>query len=253
VQFHASYNYTDFVEGLKPAVIDGQHVFLRMDGIFKRFCRKAAKSENKGKKYFFVIDEINRADLSSVFGELMFCLEKDYRGEKGITQTQYHGMPTYQYIPQDGSVSDLFITNTNDSAGKIQDDIFAKGFYIPENVVIIGTMNDIDRNVETFDFALRRRFRWINIDANQSIKERFGATSDLADHAIKLNDAIAHETYLGEAFQLGQSYFSEFKLDENDYSTYFENELKPVLTEYLRGKKNAGDTLNRFKAAFENG
>ncbi len=250
VQFHSSYDYTDFVEGLKPAVIghnaDGEPVtsFVRMDGVFKKFCRKA--DNDKDKLYFFIIDEINRADLSRVFGELMYCLEESYRGEGNKIDTQYQNLPAYEY------------KDNSDTATPMANDIFAQGFYIPENVVIIGTMNDIDRSVETFDFALRRRFRWINITAEDSmeiLKERLGDiyTDDLKNKIDALNKAIGDDPKLGEAFQLGQSYFT--KIDKDDKASleeYFENELKPILEEYVRGRKktDAEDFVENCKTAF---
>lgn len=144
VQFHPSYDYTDFVEGLRPVSIDNKMQFVKMDGTFKAFCREVVKANEETvalnrNLYFFIIDEINRADLSKVFGELMFCFEKDKRGKDNLVDTQYQNLPTY---------------------GIEEEDEFAEGFYIPENVVIIGTMNDIDRSVESMDFALRRRFEW---------------------------------------------------------------------------------------------
>ena len=165
VQFHPSYDYTDFVEGLRPIEDkdkdkDGNTtmVFRKVDGIFKKFCRDVAvqnkeDKKNKKKKYFFLIDEINRADLSKVFGELMFCLETDKRGKGNAVQTQYQNLPTYD-------VKEKKYYGENE-------DIFANGFYIPENVIIIGTMNDIDRSVESMDFALRRRFIWKEVEVTR--------------------------------------------------------------------------------------
>ena len=151
VQFHSSYDYTDFVEGIRPAPKnEGENMFVRMDGTFKAFCRTIVEKNEEEKKYpeyYFVIDEINRADLSKVFGELMFGLEEGYRGEENRFPTQYNNLPTYHM--------------SEGKAERIEDDCFKDGFYVPENLTIIGTMNDIDRSVETFDFALRRRFQWV--------------------------------------------------------------------------------------------
>ena len=160
IQFHPSYDYTDFVEGLRPVSIeeDGPSStdkkrsamqFMRTDGSFMRFCRYVAwrntlNEENRKLRYFFLIDEINRADLSKVLGELMFCLESDKRGQNNRVKTQYENLTTY-FPNRDGS---KYFT------------VFDNGFFIPENIVVIGTMNDIDRSVESVDFALRRRFVW---------------------------------------------------------------------------------------------
>ena len=157
VQFHPSYDYTDFVEGLRPVEEEGKMVFRKVDGIFKEFCRKVVEEGEEDEKYFFLIDEINRADLSKVFGELMFCLETDKRGEDNAIQTQYQNLPTYdtkekKYYGEDES-----------------EDVFKDGFYIPKNVIIIGTMNDIDRSVESMDFALRRRFIWKEVEVTRDL------------------------------------------------------------------------------------
>ena len=159
VQFHPSYDYTDFVEGLCPVEEEGKMVFRKVDGIFKEFCRKVVEEGKKDEKYFFLIDEINRADLSKVFGELMFCLETDKRGEDNAIQTQYQNLPTYD-------VKEKKYYGEDDSK-----DVFKDGFYIPKNVIIIGTMNDIDRSVESMDFALRRRFIWKEIVVNKEMLE----------------------------------------------------------------------------------
>ena len=129
-----------------------------MDGSFKDFCRKV-DMENSSKNRYFIIDEINRADLSKVFGELMFCLEKNYRGPQNAIPTQYSNLPVYE-------------TKKNKGVEPIGSDCFEDGFYIPDNIVIIGTMNDIDRSVDSFDYALRRRFKWINVTVDTNPKKK---------------------------------------------------------------------------------
>lgn len=238
VQFHGSYDYTDFVEGLRPIEREEQMVFVRMDGTFKALCREAAKAEKENGKeaptYYFVIDEINRAELSKVFGELMYCFEK--RGSEHKVQTQYHNLPTYG--------------ETENGIGKLSNDIFKDGFYVPENVVIIGTMNDIDRNVETFDFALRRRFDWIPIKANDfmetSLRSMLGDEvdcKDLAQRAINMNKVISGESGkrfgLNEDYHIGPAYFKDYdknkSMDEN-LDDIWKHNIEPILREYLRGK-----------------
>lgn len=230
VQFHPSYDYTDFVEGLRPVEEEGKMVFRKVDGIFKKFCRDVAvqneeDENNKKKKYFFLIDEINRADLSKVFGELMFCLETDKRGEDNAIQTQYQNLPTYdtkekKYYGEDES-----------------EDVFKDGFYIPENVIIIGTMNDIDRSVESMDFALRRRFIWKEIDVDEvllkdSLTEIINlhykqiaqeakpeeVAKKLAEHIMNLNSTLDDKRYnLGKHYYISQGQFAN--LPENIIET----------------------------------
>ena len=217
VQFHPSYDYTDFVEGLRPVQpnqpgMSGNNniQFAKLDGIFKKFCREVVELNkvNEEQLYFFIIDEINRADLSKVFGELMYCLEKDKRGADNCVATQYQTLPT-----------------CDETGCPISNDVFADGFYIPENVVIIGTMNDIDRSVESMDFALRRRFEWKEfIVDEQLLRNAFTATVTadngssepiygklICDHAeqlagdiTRLNDALIAE---GKAYGLNRQYF----------------------------------------------
>lgn len=248
VQFHSSYDYTDFVEGLRPAVIgkddSGKPIqaFVRMDGAFKKFCRIAAREENKYMLHFFIIDEINRADLSRVFGELMYCFEN--RGKEHEVETQYAGLPTYHYSEN----------GNNEIAVVYEDDIYRDKFYIPENVVVIGTMNDIDRSVETFDYALRRRFKWIEVTAEESLKNLSkisDAAANISKNAIALNNEIAKDEYhLGKEFQLGMAYFKDYKggnLDE-----YFKRELSPILREYMRGRpsNDKKDFIDACEGAF---
>lgn len=179
--------------------------------------------QNNGEKqnYVFIIDEINRGDIAKIFGELFFALDPGYRGEKGRVETQY--------------------TNLID-----ENDIFKYGFYIPENVYIIGTMNDIDRNVESMDFAIRRRFTWMEIEPENSQgmwdDPNHGIT-EYKDSAAKymgaINKAISRIQGLGKAYQLGASYFLKLKEYEGDFGKLWEYHIQPLLNEYLRGLPNA--------------
>ena len=284
VQFHSSFDYTDFVEGLRPALLDGTRSFLRMDGLFKEFCRyvveqniesiierikkeKPAKvlsdlnellenkeyeklyvllssdsddlsAENKAIKeklndylaaldqYYFFIDEINRADLSTVFGELLFALEESYKGLGYRFNTRYYALPTYR-LDNDGN------------AELISDDCFKDGFFVPRNVRIIGTMNNIDRSVESIDFALRRRFDWIEIDANTVMEASLldmGLPSDLVEKAKELNRVISDsEVGLNKDYHIGPAYYKGAKTNEDLASVYYKK-IEPLLNEYVRGR-----------------
>ncbi|MBR1816281.1 MAG: AAA family ATPase [Lachnospiraceae bacterium] len=254
VQFHPSYDYSDFVEGLRPVNLNGatEPSFVRLDGTFKAFCRKIVednkKSENNEKKmYYFIVDEINRADLSKVFGELMFGLEESYRGEENRFDTQYMNLKTHEI-------------DENGAAVPIEDDCFKKGFYIPQNLIFIGTMNDIDRSVESFDFALRRRFQWIEIKANDimnnSLKmmlknnleeETMDETiKELSDKVINMNKVISEDGKkfgLSEAFHIGPAYFEYY--DGNNLQEIWDDKLLPILNEYTRGRNS--DEVDSFK------
>lgn len=253
VQFHSSYDYSDFVEGLRPIQKGNDDmVFVRMDGIFKAFCRKVAEnnaeyistlSEDVDEKdldnYYFVIDEINRADLGRVFGELMYCFEK--RGDKHRIATQYQNLPAYD---KDGNPIEK------------EKDCFKDGFYIPENVVIIGTMNDIDRSVETFDFALRRRFDWVNIDADDVMESSLEAMMDdikpetlkqLVERITNLNKVIKMQTGLGAEFKIGPAYFKDYNGENDEY--IWQHNVEPILREYMRGRQDEIDFIDKCKAA----
>ena len=342
VQFHQSYDYTDFVEGLRPKDDGkGNIVFERKDGVFKEFCKKAigerpsdfddvytqfiadvkaAKeiklqtpvkkndftiaigsgdglkavpksgkeipvprdelkkyyetgekpkireskippivkylkdeyssgnvsidANQKNRKYIFVIDEVNRGEMSKIMGELFFSIDPGYRGIKGQIKTQYQNLIDDEH------------------------DVFVDGFYVPENVYIIGTMNDIDRSVESMDFAMRRRFAFKEVTAKQSKtmldkpdswKNGNGEKIDVSpclenikNRMDNLNNAILNKEFnLGQAYQIGGAYFLKFanycktdddkKADENQdeaYKSLWENHLEGVLREYLRGMDN---------------
>lgn len=268
VQFHPSYDYSDFMEGLRPVVTKDSPdpTFVRLDGTFKQFCRsivekeletfcsdfrdlsapekreklkdyynavKEGTSQEEETAYYFLIDEINRADLSKVFGELMFGLEESYRGIENRFDTQYKNLKTYQVDPDTGIASPMAF------------DCFADGFFIPKNLHLIGTMNDIDRSVESFDFALRRRFRWIDVKANKIMESSLKAMGvpnpeDIARKAIKMNNCLSGFSFgLGEAYHIGPAYFKSMSEGE-ELEDVFSHRIEPLLREYTRGQ-NAQD------------
>ena len=175
------------------------------------------------KKYVFVIDEINRGDISKIFGELFFAIDPGYRGPRGGVQTQYSNM---------------------------HDDPTDK-FYIPENVYIIGTMNDIDRNVDTFDFAMRRRFRFMPVSVTDTQEAILAIVEDEATRNRRkarmngLNAIIA--TRLGDEYQIGASYFTHNVDDDTLWSQYIE----PLLLEYLRGNPQKTEIMQDFTNSWE--
>ena len=328
VQFHPSYDYTDFVEGLRPVSNgDGAIEFKLQDGIFKDFCQKAKEAQliggqdnfdeawdsyleyinvaeekeyitktsylsvnsrqnlsvnydsgvpgwslprkyvyelykdknynkqeyyksggktvletlrkrfglkdyispteiNTDKKFVFIIDEINRGEISKIFGELFFSIDPGYRGEKGSVSTQY--------------------ANLHETDEK---------FYIPENVYIIGTMNDIDRSVDTFDFAMRRRFRFVEVTSESQVGMLDDVLGDEAKEAKKrlrnLNAAIENVQELNSHYHIGPSYFLKLKDVDFDYELLWSDYLKPLLEDYLRGSYEETETLETLKNAFD--
>lgn len=228
VQFHPGYDYSDFVIGLKPKLDESkQVVFEWKDGIFKTLCDGADKEKGSDdkKKFVMVIDEINRADLSRVFGELFFCLEEGYRGEE-IT------------LPNGGT------------------------FTIPNNVYIIGTMNDIDRSVESMDFALRRRFAWHEVkaeDTGEQIIRSAPKVGELDKNTAlekmrKVNDGLK-ELGFDEAYKLGGAYFKKIEKyasgPDNKWVSLWDNHIAVILREYLRGRRNADKDLQTLREAYD--
>ena len=320
VQFHPSYDYTDFIEGLRPVSNgDGAIEFKLQDGIFKKFCQRAKEAQKTGgqdnfeetwtkltdainekqgqyffprssvpaslnsqgnvkfdspvatkekvyllykgeetklkyetyqkivldhmkesyglcdyvsptidtdKKFVFIIDEINRGEISKIFGELFFSIDPGYRGEKGSVSTQY--------------------ANLHESDDK---------FYIPENVYIIGTMNDIDRSVDTFDFAMRRRFRFVEVTAESQLGMLDAALGDKAEevkkHLRSLNAAIENVQELNSHYHIGPSYFLNLKDVDFDYELLWSDYLKPLLEDYVRGSYEEAEILETLKKAFD--
>ena len=346
VQFHPSYDYTDFVEGLRPVQDEsgsGQIGFERKDGVFKEFCARALKnlqdsrkqfinrinnfdevfeqfvsdieenhlelktlkkqkdfslrvgaqmtiyaipkteagtnmglSKEKIRKYLetgeiadwkpyltaigkhieenyklnktseaihqknfvFIIDEINRGEVSKIFGELFYAIDPGYRGEKGRIFTQYQNLVT---------------------SGDFQ-----KGFFIPENVYIIGTMNDIDRSVESMDFAFRRRFTWVEVKAKDTqymLDEKMdekGQVRGLPDSLAKeakermdrLNEAISAIKELNAAYHIGASYFLKLNDYDGDFNKLWNYHLEGLLHEYLRGSGNEASGMDILRTAY---
>lgn len=354
VQFHPSYDYTDFVEGLRPIEnSDGQIGFERRDGVFKDFCKRAVKNLIDSKKsvesltnelsweeklqqfieiaienntifnlsvgseftideirqriiiihneqnektkqiavnadeiiellandvqldnvkdirdYFkrkfptqadsyafvivkairkmktptpdapankverkpfvFIIDEINRGEVSKIFGELFYAIDPGYRGNNDVrVKTQYQNL-----VPDT--------------------DVFAEGFYVPENVYILATMNDIDRSVESMDFAMRRRFTWkevLSTDTDDMLD-----VLDCADEAKatmnRLNEVISTTDGLGTAYQVGPSYFLKLRDNGNDFDKLWKMNIEPLLKEYLRGFRMADEILKKLNRAY---
>ena len=362
VQFHPSYDYTDFVEGLRPKQDDNGDIgFERRNGVFKDFCARAkTKKTNKDnefdeiwnklltvirenlsngkltkignweyglstkeslkyssintpsqysftitkkniwdaycgkqarpsgafqkdmndivqylkqtyklseppktiekdkettKPYIFIIDEINRGEISKIFGELFFSIDPGYRGTDGKVKTQYQNLIE-------------------------EDDEFYEGFFVPENVYIIGTMNDIDRGVESMDFAFRRRFAFKEITAKDSkqmldSKDAWGKDKmpkpdflqKVRDKMNAINKVIFDNDEknvgiegLSSAYHIGASYFLKLanyrnengEYDETSFSDLWDNHLEGLLREYMRGMQGVEDKIETLKKAYNN-
>ena len=180
--------------------------------------------------YVFIIDEINRGEISKIFGELFFSIDPGYRGPKGLVLTQYQNLvePT---------------------------DVFFNGFYVPKNVYIIGTMNDIDRSVESMDFAMRRRFAFEEIfaDQNTAMLEGIPEKDELISRMNCLNELIAKEPELGVSYQVGGAYFAKVKEcrdgDGNiDWAVFWNRYLRGLLNEYTRGLPNRPKLMKDMEA-----
>ena len=193
----------------------------------KKFTTSKEKTKQAElKKYIFIIDEINRGEISKIFGELFFAIDPGYRGKAGEISTQYSNLHS-------------------DPDEK---------FYIPENVYIIGTMNDIDRSVDSFDFAMRRRFRFVELKAdkhleaiNESIEDE-DRRSEAIRRMSELNKTIAEVEDLNENYQIGAAYFA--KLRTLDFDQLWTDYLQPLLQEYIQGMYDEEGIMNRFARAY---
>ena len=209
----------------------------------------------QAKNFVFIIDEINRGEIAKIFGELFYCVDPGYRGEKGWIKTQYANLET------EGNEFDKAL-GTSDFGH----------FFIPENVYIIGTMNDIDRSVESMDFAFRRRFTWAEVKASDTVDMLYPSTTEngeltgleskeLADEAKRrmenLNAVIWNEKEkkgiegLNDAYHIGASYFLKLKNYDGDFECLWEYHIKGILQEYLRGNPNGKEELDKLEAAYD--
>jgi MoxR-like ATPase len=240
VQYHPNYSYEDFVGGISPELNGETLKYTLKVGRFKKFCDEASKDENKEKTFVFIIDEINRADLSAVFGELLYALE--YR-DKSIS------------IPN-----------------------FKEQFVIPSNVFIVGTMNNVDKSLVSFDLALRRRFGFYKVTPDLKVLESVlsdsitkRTLSQFVERCGNLNEKILSSKDqglgLGEDYQIGHAYFLKIKdfisvkpqfreSDEEsvliDLTTFGLEKLwvyhiEPLLEEYLGNKIDDGSIKKKIE------
>jgi 5-methylcytosine-specific restriction protein B len=228
VQFHQSYSYEDFIQGFRPNE-DGK--FTLRNGLFYEFCRWADKEQEK--KFIFIIDEINRGNLGKIFGEMLMLIEADKRGQQFSVPLTY---------------------------GKGNSDTF----YIPENLYLIGTMNTADRSLAMVDYALRRRFSFIDLEPkfkNSQFRQNLetaGVKESLItlmiDRMEALNQTISEDTKnLGTGYCIGHSYFcptgNEQPYDESWYRMVIKSEIEPLLREYwFDDPKRVADNVGKLLA-----
>lgn len=203
VQFHPSYSYEDFVEGIRPKIANGstQIEYEFNTGILKALCQIAIS--NPKKKFVLLIDEINRGNIAKIFGELIHCLE--YRGEDHKVLLPY----TQQK------------------------------FFIPNNLYLIGTMNSADRSIALVDYALRRRFCFIDFMPDEQILQKWLDQNNISvdkgkviDFLHKINLKIREDEKLGKHFQVGHSYFMRKNLDQKKLEAILKYNIIPLLEEY---------------------
>lgn len=291
VQFHPSYTYEDFIEGVKPVGIKDGILNLRlMNGQFKEWCKKA--KEKPEEVFYFVADEINRANLSAVFGETLSIMEADYRDD--VNSEQRNNLINTQY-----SQLEIASAQTEDDKKELFYDLKNPGkFGIPKNLYFIGIMNDVDKSIDTFDIALRRRFKWIRKDCDydvilsvltgvhddsdkypilfdESIIEKYirsckrlnffisGVKDAEKDKDVYFDD-IKETLALEKSFEFGHSNFlrieeicnnkeknKKSKIDKDDCEKLFNQYLKPTLKEYLRGFVESQQIEDKIKTACE--
>ena len=196
--------------------------------ILQKYKHKSLGTTDKQRPFVFIIDEINRGEASKIFGELFFAIDPGYRGKTDfLVQTQYQNL-----VPHD--------------------DVFAEGFYVPENVYILATMNDIDRSVESMDFAMRRRFTWHEITPNdtESMLDELKCADEAKATMHRLNAAIAETDGLGAAYMIGPAYFLKLKDNGGDFDKLWKMNIEPLLKEYLRGFRKTEEILDKFSKAY---
>lgn len=217
--------YRGIVQGLLDRTDKNQDVILND----KPFVQNTAEDlmEDTKRPYVFIIDEINRGEISKIFGELFYAIDPGYRGETGKVKTQYQNLIQ-------------------------EDDVFADGFYVPDNVYIIGTMNDIDRSVESMDFAMRRRFTWKEVTPTetQSMLDTLPCAYMAKNAMNRLNEEIAKTEGLGAAYMVGPAYFLKLGNNGGDFQRLWKMNIEPLLKEYLRGFRKSDDILKKFSKVY---
>lgn len=255
-QFHPNFSYEDFIDGIKPTGIDknGNVKLELLNGLFKDLCIRAKNDIDH--EYYFIADEINRANLSAVFGETLSLLEASYRDDpkkvnrNNLIKTQYSKVE-----------SKLIVEGVFDKENAYEyDEEQGARFGIPKNIRFIGMMNDVDKSIDAFDLALRRRFKWIRKDCDynvikETVKDKIGNIDESSlDNYIKscklLNNFISvkeNGLKLGKSYEFGHSFFMKIsdivknnkkedadKITGENKETLFDNYLSPTLKEYLR-------------------
>jgi hypothetical protein len=260
VQFHPSYDYTDFVEGIRPIQDGGKDIgFKPKDGVFKQFCEKAltaylnADNEADAPKFVFIIDEINRGDISKIFGELFFSIDPGYRVTKDMLDNHKSGKALLMTVKTQYANMQEKCPNAFDEALGINDVNDCGHFFVPENVYIIGTMNDIDRSVESMDFAFRRRFAFKEIKTNENIGMLDGMENKekIINRMNNLNREIEKIEGLSPAYHIGGSYFMKLKDYQYDYDALWNNHILGLLWEYLRNQPEAKDNIAILRRAYD--
>lgn len=227
VQFHQNYSYEDFVMGFRP--LENKDGFKLKEGVFYNFCKKVIADPDKKKPYFFIIDEINRGNLSKIFGELLMLIENDYRGKEHKLRLAYR----------------------------------EEDFYVPENLYIIGMMNTADRSLAMIDYALRRRFGFydmkpaFNSKGFKKMQKSYKNThfDNLVSAIIELNKEIKKDDSLGEGFEIGHSYLCFEDKDMNNLESLLKQvihyEIMPLLKEYwFDNKDNIEKAQKEFNKVF---
>ena len=225
--FTPSTSYEDFVEGLRPVRdAKGNMGSERKDGAFKAFCKKALHDPEQN--YVFIIDNINHCNLTEVFGELVYAIEPALRGIEGKVRTRY------QYLDEE--------------------DEFKDGFYIPENVYIIGTMNEIDHSAVPMDYSMRRRFTFKEVTAMSRVDMWDGKIDKWKDAALSkmnaINAVIEQIPGLNSAYHIGPSYFLKIKDLNGDWSELWHSTLEGLVWEYLRGMPDARERMQEIQDAY---
>ena len=180
------------------------------------------------KPFVFIIDEINRGEASKIFGELFYAIDPGYRGKKDIrVKTQYQNL-----VPET--------------------DVFAEGFYVPENVFILGTMNDIDRSIESMDFAMRRRFTWKEIkpEDTQPMLDTLECAAKAKNVMVRLNNEISKIEGLGPAYQIGPAYFLKLGDNSGNFEKLWDMNIEPLLREYIRGFRKSDEIMAKLRKAY---